>query len=203
MKMGFENIVPIIQEYAVGKYKINVDNKKVEELKDFFDATDGSVEVLRIKRWNSVDIREKTLVCVDLSVFTDGIKNRLKNILKTTALLKESLFDTENVDLYLFLALPKSISEEECIRIESTEQLCRKYVLMPHEELNTFLDRTFLSKIMLQQESIDIQDPVQRSFKRIEKKYEWLSDGVQNNWKEYFRNYSGSELVEKIIDEVV
>ncbi len=62
-------------------------------------------------------------------------------------MVKESLFDTENIDLYLFLALREKNDREECSRIEATEQLCRKYVLMLEERLDDFLEWTFLYQV--------------------------------------------------------
>lgn len=201
--MRFDNIKIKISEFIDGKYELNTDDLNLKQpIVDMEDI--GSIDFIQIKRSGYMNASWKTLILADLSNIEDKkIKACLREILRLVAFIKESLIGTENVDLYLFLAFSNEISLDECIRIESTEQLCRKYVLLPNEKINDFLSRTFLSFIVDEKKPIDGQEPIDRAFSNIKDHYDWLTDDIHKEWKSYFREYSGSELAEKLVNEVV
>lgn len=88
---------------------------------------------------------------------------------------------------------------EECIRIEATEQLCRKYVLLPNETINSFFERTFLSKIVEEKTQIRGKDPLDYALSSIRKDFAWLSDEMEIEWKKCFLECPGNEIAEKIV----
>ncbi len=192
---GKDQIASLILNVTQKKYEIITDEKY------FDDIVSDSIFVLQIKRKNSQSKTIKTLLFADLSEI--GIhkdwKKDLKDIMLSVAMVKEALFDTENIDLYLFMALPDEIGREECVRIEATEQLCRKYVLMPDEKLSDFFERTFLYQVASEKSAIHGLEPVYNALSKTGMVYNWMSQDIQKEWRMLFLEYSGMELVEKLI----
>ena len=159
-------------------------------------------EILRIKRLGIKVDRWKTLVLVEIEADNENdIKVELKKAISWLASVKESLLGTESTDLYLFLAFNSMVSIEECLRIESTEQFCRKYVLLPGEEISEFVNRTFLQKIIYSADTIIAEDPLERAISETVAKYSWLTPEIQKKWKKAFSDLSGSELVDALLEE--
>jgi hypothetical protein len=106
----------------------------------------------------------------------------------------------ESTDLYLFLAFNSIISTEECLRIESTEQFCRKYVLLPNEEIFDLLDRTFLQEFISSEDTAKSTDPLERAFSNTLDQFSWLTPEVQKRWKKAFSELSGSDLFDELLE---
>jgi len=158
--------------------------------------------IYRIKRAGAETSGWKTLVFVEIVENEQGnIKLELKKTINWVALIKETLSGEENTDLYLFLAFNDAIDEEECYRIESTEQICRKYVFRPSEDISGFLTRTFLQKLTESAGSIEADDPVESAFSKTVYKYKWLTPEIQKVWKRAFSDLSGSDLADVILRE--
>ena len=192
--MKFKDINSAIMKCIEGEYEICQ-----TDIKEFLLYE--KIQIIRIRRKKASNARMKTLVLADISDCYGEIKKQLKDILNAVADIKDSVPNTENIDVYLFLALPDSVDREECIRIESTEQLCRKYVLMPDESVSDLLARSILSPIVENRESVDGREPVMRAFANVRESNEWLSDELQDKWKKAFESYTGIELAEMLIDE--
>jgi len=157
-------------------------------------------EILRIKRQGIKVDNWKTIVLVEIEADDENdIKVELKNAINWLALIKETLLGAENTDLYLFLAFSSEVSVEECLRIESTEQFCRKYVLLPEEDVSEFVNRTFLQKLVDTTDTIEGKDPLERAFSKTAEKYYWLNSEIQKRWKNAFSELSGSELADELL----
>ncbi|WP_312071889.1 ABC-three component system middle component 1 [Anaerotignum propionicum] len=173
-----------------------------EELLFLSDEDLTQKDILRIKRLGIEVDTWKTILLIEIEAGDEKKrKEELKKAISWLALVKESLLGDENIDLYLFLAFSGKISIEECLRIEATEQFCRKYVLMPKEEISDFLNRTFLQKLVNSTETIGCEDPLERAFSKTAALYSWLTPEIQKKWKKYFKELSGSDLVEALVNE--
>lgn len=173
----------------------------IEELLSFSDESLKHKEILRIKRLSTEVDSWKTLVFIEIEADSESeIKTELKNAFSWIAAVKENLLGLESTDLYLFLAFNSEISTEECLRIESTEQFCRKYVLLPNEEISVFVNRTFLQKIVSNKDAVYSKDPLERAFLNTVTQYSWLTPEIQKRWKKAFSELSGSELFEALIE---
>lgn len=140
----------------------------------------------------------KTILIVELEN-----KEKLKYALRWASLVKDSLLDPETADLYLFIFFKKNnISLEHSLRIELTEQFCRKYVQRPDETAEQLIDRSFLRKIEdSSKKTIDI-DPLYTALSLTSSSFEWFTKEEQKKWKNVFLSaYIGSDLVEKLITE--
>lgn len=200
--MKFEKIKSLISDMVSDRYEFNDNTEFEEDLISLSDEDLIQIDILRIKRLGIEVDTWKTILLIEIEASDE--KNRkadLKKAISWLALVKESLLGAENIDLYLFLAFNGDISIEECLRIESTEQFCRKYVLMPNEEISEFLNRTFLQRLIDSTEIMDCEDPLERAFSETAAHYSWLTPEIQKKWKRYFKELSGSDLVEALVNE--
>ncbi|MCR1973815.1 hypothetical protein NSA52_06665 [Clostridium sporogenes] len=198
--MKFEEIKSIICCMISERYEIDNNTSFANELISLADEDLKHKNILRLKRLGRNVDSWKTIVIVEIQSNDEaGIKVELKKAINWLALVKESLLGTESADLYLFLAFNSDVSKEECLRIESTEQFCRKYVLLPGEEITEFVNRTFLQKLVNHENIKHSEDPIERTFSITAAKYRWLTPEIQKTWKKAFSDLSGNELSDALL----
>lgn len=201
-RMKFDEIKSEIYNMLNDRFEFNNNSVFEKELLSLSDEGIKYKEVIRIKRLGIEVNNWKTLLLIEIEATDeDNRKAELKKAISWLALVKESLLGVENTDLYLFLVFNGDVSKEECLRIESTEQFCRKYVLMPDEEIYDFLNRTFLQKIIDSTGDTGLEDPLERAFLHTASQYSWLTLEIQKKWNKYFAELSGSELVDALVKE--
>lgn len=200
--MKLEGIKSKICEMIIDRFEMEDNGCFKNILLSLADKDLMNKEILRIRR-NGIQVDcWKTLALVEIETDNESdIKSELRKAISWIAAIKESLLGTESTDLYLFLAFNDEVSIEECFRIESTEQFCRKYVLMPSEEIHKFVNRTFLQKLVNSANTIDAEDPLERAFSKTVTKYSWLTPETQKIWKKAFSDLSGSELADTLLDD--
>lgn len=121
--------------------------------------------------------------------------------LRWAALAKEILTDPESSDLYLFIYFKQTTQLEVCLRIESTEQFCRKYVMHPEETVENFLGRTFLAKPTSSSQGSLSADPLLKSFVSVGLENNWFTPEEQSKWKQILLSGStGSDLIEELFN---
>ncbi len=204
--MKFDNLKAKIYEIVQNSFEFESDTGYVKELTDLADESIKYKGIIRMKRSGVAIDRWKTIVTVEIdnNNETEGdqdIKVKLKSVFGWIASIKESIIGTENADLYLFLALSDALSKEECLRIEATEQFCRKYVLLPHEDISQFLNRTFLHKLEKGEDGVAGKDPLENAFEKTADQFHWLTQEMQKKWKKAFSELSGSELSDVILEK--
>jgi len=196
--MKLEEFIPIIELNFEMRFIIE-DKLVSSQLFENLAPEELSRKAVRIQRLPGSDANNafwKTLLIVSLSD-----KNQLKAALEWAALVKESLLDPETADLYLFICydMDDYPSKEECLRIESTEQLCRKYVLQPGELAKGFCDRSFLTKPDITSQKVLGKDPILSAFSSVADKHLWFTEDEQQKWKSVFLSgLSGIELIDKL-----
>jgi len=199
--MKLDNIKSEICTTIKDRFNLEEGNDFKNELLSLADKKLTNKEILRIKRIGIESDNWKTLVLIELDAISGkDIKIELKNAISWIASVKETLLGTENTDLYLFLVFNGEVDRDECARIESTEQFCRKYVLMPDEDISDFLNRTFLQKLVENKVAID-GDPIEKAFSETSKKFAWLTTKEKDVWKKAFCEFSGSDLADKLLKD--
>lgn len=200
--MKFARIKENIYEIIKDRFELQNNPGYENELLEIDDENVKNKGILRIKRKNTAVEKWKTLVLVEIEALNESeMKQDLKKAINWLASVKEILLGTENSDLYLFLAFSHDQCIEECLRIESTEQFCRKYVLLPGEDIADFLNRTFLQKVLSERDTATIEDPLERAFFETAAKHSWLTPEIQTKWKKAFSELSGSELADVVLAE--
>lgn len=198
--MKFENIRSQIFNLIADRYVIDDNAHYEEELKNLAQIDLIHKWIFRIKRKGIQSNSWKTLVFIEIETDNEeSTRREFKKAVNWIAFIKESLLGEENTDLYMFLALSNSVSEEECLRIESTEQFCRKYVLLPNEEISDFLNRTFLQKLLNNLGDNNLDDPIEKAFSKTIAQHNWLTPELKRTWIKAFSELSGSELADAIL----
>ncbi|WP_341348227.1 ABC-three component system middle component 1 [Paenibacillus sp. FSL H3-0469] len=199
--MKFDKIKSKVENLIKDRYFCDHNVEFIEELISLSADNLKNKDILRIKRLNVKTNNWKTLLFIEIvSHDEDEIKAELKSALSWVAIVKERLLGSENTDLYLFLAFNRDISVEECLRIESTEQFCRKYVLLPKEDILDFIDRTFLQKFKSSKGTAKSADPIVKAFSNTLAEFSWLTPEIQTKWYKAFSELSGSELLEGLLE---
>ena len=199
--MKFDGIKARIRDLINARYMFEDNVEFTEELLSLSAENLKYKEILRIKRLSTEIDSWKTLVFIEIAADGESeIKTELKSALSWIAAVKENLLGSESTDLYLFLAFNRDINDEECLRIESTEQFCRKYVLLQNEEISDFVNRTFLQEFISSEDTAESTDPLERSFTNTLAQFSWLTPEVQKRWKKSFSELSGSELFDELLE---
>lgn len=191
--MTFEDFTKHIQGAFTNQYEEQIDGDENIQLISLCSRDLPNREVFRIRRKsNKYEVDHyKTLLLLDLPN-----KEFLRLALEWAAAAKEYLTDPEIADLYLFIYwrgddIP---SIEDCLRIESSEEFCRKYVLQPKEKLEDFIQRTFLSTIINPNQKVLGSDPVTNAFAKLSENFDWFTKEEEEIWKKQFLSgISGSD----------
>lgn len=200
--MKFDRIKSKVREMINDRFDFENNADFENELLSLADEKLKYKEILRIKRRSIKVDSWKTLVFVEIEASNENdLKVELKNAISWIATVKESLLGAESTDLYLFLAFSGEVCIEECLRIESTEQFCRKHVLLPGEEISEFVNRTFLQKLLNSIDTTNVEDPLERALSETAAQYSWLTPEIQKTWKKAFSDLSGNELVDALLEE--
>lgn len=153
-------------------------------------------KIFRLKRSNKAELNTyRTILLVQLNE-TDALKNALQWV----AAVKNSLTDPETSDLYLILISDNSIfTIDDSMRIESTEQFCKKYVQRGNENPESLIRRTCLAGLSVRSDDSIQSDPVKKALLETSQKYIWFEESVQAIWEEAFiSDDNGNELLDRI-----
>lgn len=202
--MKYDEIILSITKIIEGRYELQREDTLKGELLSLAGDEVKHKEILRIRRSGLQADLWKTIVIVEIEGDEQkDIKINLREAMTWVSVIKESLIGSENSDLYLFLAFSHDVDVEECIRIESTEQFCRKYVWSSRESVLDFINRTFLQELVHHAEATVGEDPLERAFSETAMKFEWLTPEIQKKWKDAFVNCNGSDLIDALLEDVV
>lgn len=179
------------------KDRFNIDSDSCESILSLCPLELVVRNVFRLERIANPKVNtRKTILAV-------GIEDDKQTVdaLRWAAITKEILVDPESSDLYLFICFNQTVLLEVCMKIESTEQFCRKYVMHPDETVEHFLERTFLAKPASASSGLLSADPLIKSFVSVEGEHDWFKTEEQNKWKEILLSgLTGSELIDELFN---
>lgn len=179
------------------KDRFNIDSDSCESILSLCPQELAVKKVFRLERIANPKVNtRKTILIV-------GIEDDKQTVdaLRWAAITKEILVDPESSDLYLFICFNQTVLLEVCMKIESTEQFCRKYVMHPDETVEHFLERTFLAKPASASVGLLSADPLKKSFVSVGGEHDWFITEEQNKWKEILLSgLTGSELIEELFN---
>lgn len=188
--MTFEQFVLYINHQIETRFSIKSHGIIENEMIDVASENLQNKELLRFFRpQETSDIHLKTLLVVGIISDDD-----LKDTLQWVALCKELLLDPETADIYLAIMYSNENqpSIEECLRIEASEDFCRKFVLRPNETSESFIERTFITKVDAPSPMDLGQDPLIAAFSILEQEFTWFNDAEKIKWREAFSSGASS-----------
>lgn len=197
--MTFDQFVFYINHQIEARFSIRSQSTIENEMIEVASENLKNKKLLRFFRpLQSSESHLKTLLIVGIDS-----QNHLKDVLQWAALCKELLLDPETADIYLAIMWAEEIqpSIEECLRIEASEDFCRKYVLRPNETKESFVERTFITKVDAPT-PLDLgQDPLISAFSVLEQEFTWFDDEEKAKWRDAFSSGSSSfELFNALIN---
>ena len=197
--MTFDQFVFYINHQIEARFSIKSQGRIENEMIEVASENLQNRRLLRFFRpLETSEPRFKTLLVVGISSH-----NYLKDVLQWAALCKELLLDPETADIYLAIMWTKETqpSIEECLRIEASEDFCRKFVLRPNETKESFVERTFITKVDAPT-PLDLgQDPLISAFSVLEQEFAWFNDEEKVKWREAFSSGTSSfELFNTLIN---
>lgn len=189
--MIFEQFIACIKDNIESRFIIEDQNAIRNEMLILAEENIIDKQIVRFYRQQSTDLSfhfMKTLLIVNIS------QSNLKDVLQWVAICKELLLDPETADIYLFIMWKEDItpSIEECLRIEASEDFCRKFVIRPNETKESFVERTFITKVDTPT-PLDLgQDPLIAAFSVLEQEFSWFNDDEKIKWREAFSSGTSS-----------
>jgi len=176
--MSIDNLSKMISTSIKDRFIYEEINEVRNDLISLAGDTIPNKNVLRLRR-NYIMLEPKVATWKTLLLVEIENRTSLKNVLYWASLVQDYLIDPETADLYLFICFKEEINLESCLRIESTEQFCRKYVLRPSEQLEDLIQRSFLGKIEGAFQASIQNDPLQNAFNLTRSKFDWLTEDEQ------------------------
>jgi hypothetical protein len=127
-------------------------------------------------------------------------QEKIKVALQWAATVKDELTEPENGDVYIFLAIKdETMSVDQCTGIESSERICRRYVLRPDENIKDYLCRSFLAPVMSMEIADKISDPLNLALEQTSEKQTWFNTKQQKIWRQaLLSGKSSSEIVKAL-----
>ncbi|MDR6734820.1 ABC-three component system middle component 1 [Sphingobacterium sp. 2149] len=182
--MTFDQFISYIHHQIEARFSIISQGTIENEMIEVASENLQNKELIRFFRpLETSEPSLKTLLVVGINS-----DSNLKDVLQWAALCKELLLDPETADIYLAIMWTKEtqLSIEECLRIESSEDFCRKFVLRPNETKESFLERTFITKVEAPT-PLDLgQDPLISAFSVLEQEFAWFNDEEKVKWRQAF-----------------
>lgn len=200
--MTFDQFTTYIIDNIESRFSLEGQNDIKTEMKSLISEDIRDKQVVRFCRQSTFDnlnTHWKTLLMVGITS-----DNNLRDALQWTAICKELLLDPETSDVYLFIIWSgeRKTSMEECLRIEASEDFCRKFVLRPNETKESFIERTFITKIDVP-DPVDLgQDPLIAAFSGLEEQFLWFDEIEKAKWRVAFNSGTSSfELFNILINQ--
>ncbi|MEO6734607.1 MAG: ABC-three component system middle component 1 [Ferruginibacter sp.] len=190
--MTFDQFTAHINDNIESRFSNENQNDIKSEMMSLASEKIADRQVLRFCRLSTLealDTHWKTLLIVGITS-----DSNLREALQWVALCKELLLDPGTADLYLFIIWTgeNKPSIEECLRIEASEDFCRKFVLRPNETNESFIERTFITKVDIPT-PVDLgQDPLISAFSGLEEQFAWFDDDEKAKWREAFNSGNSS-----------
>jgi hypothetical protein len=189
------SIAEDIISLSKGRFTVSNDeqfNEIVEEITPEL-LTDRFVMSLKRDWPNSVG--ERTIL---ISVLDSP--NDFKIALQWAAAIKDEILEPANGDLYLFIIIKgKELSIEQCTDIESSDRICRRYVLRPTETIEEFLSRSFIAPVMSDASTTGISDPLYLALEKTATTHQWFTHEEQQTWQQVLLSgKTGQELIDSL-----
>lgn len=167
-------MVAAISKRAVGRYVVS--------LPDTFELASPSIEIdsttVQLKRVNQEGAGWRT-VLIAAFPFESA---KIQGAFRWAADVRDMLAEPQTADLYMFMLI-EGIESEDAAHLETDDRFCRKVVAREQEDVDSFLDRSFLAKLSPAGNSDNISDPLLASLGSLGSAYSWVVPHL-DTWRE-------------------
>lgn len=187
--LDIPEMVSAITTRAEGRYEVfTPESVELAPLSDEF-----TFAVIQLKRANQEMAGWRTILITALP-FDAG---KIQQAFRWAADVRDTLAEPQTSDLYMFMLI-EGIASEDAARLETDDRFCRKIVVREQEDVESFLDRSFLATLTPASTSGSISDPLSAAMGALVAAHTWV-EPHHNTWREILLSgQSGSEIANSL-----
>ncbi|RAW92057.1 ABC-three component system middle component 1 [Photorhabdus laumondii] len=186
-----QELVTAITKRAEGRYEVHLPN--ADEMVS--PSIDIGITAIQLKRINRENAGWRTVL---ITAFPSNLDN-IQSAFRWAADIRDQLAEPQTADLYMFMLID-GIESEDAARFETDDRFCRKVVLREQEDIDSFLDRSFLASLTPARGGNDISDPLLASLSSMCQAHTWVKPHLET-WRELLLSEkSGDEIVNLLKD---
>lgn len=182
-------MVAAISKRAKDRYQVS--------LSEAFELASPSIEIdsstLQLKRVNQESAGWRTVLIAAVP-FDSG---KIQGAFRWAADVRDMLAEPQTADLYMFMLI-EGIASEDAARLEADDRFCRKVVVREEEDVDSFLDRSFLATLSPAGSSNNISDPLLASMGSLGLAHSWVVPHL-DAWRELLLSgKSGGDIADAL-----
>ena len=186
-----QELVTAITKRAEGRYDVHLQD--VDKMVS--PSIDIGITTIQLKRINRENAGWRTVL---ITAFPNDLDN-IQSAFRWAADIRDILAEPQTADLYMFMLID-GIESEDAARLETDDRFCRKVVLRERENIDSFLDRSFLASLTPARGGNDISDPLLASLNSMCQAHPWVEPHL-DTWRELLLSEkSGDEIVNSLKD---
>ncbi|KOC90002.1 MULTISPECIES: ABC-three component system middle component 1 [Erwiniaceae] len=186
-----QELVTAITKRAEGRYDVHLQD--VDRMVS--PSIDLGITTIQLKRSNRENAGWRTVLITAFPSDRDNIQSAFR----WAADIRDILAEPQTADLYMFMLID-GIESEDAARLETDDRFCRKVVLREREDIDSFLDRSFLASLTPAKGGNDISDPLLASLNSMCLAHTWVEPHLET-WRELLLSEkSGDEIVNSLKD---
>lgn len=133
-----QELVTAITKRAKGRYEVHFPD--VDEMVS--PSIDIGMTAIQLRRINRENAGWRTVL---ITAFPSNVDN-IQSAFRWAADIRDILAEPQTADLYMFMLID-GVESEDAARFETDDRFCRKVVLRKQEDIDSFLDRSFLASL--------------------------------------------------------
>ena len=186
-----QELVTAITKRAKGRYEVHFPD--VDEMVS--PSIDIGMTAIQLRRINRENAGWRTVL---ITAFPSNVDN-IQSAFRWAADIRDILAEPQTADLYMFMLID-GVESEDAARFETDERFCRKVVFRKQEDIDSFLDRSFLASLTPARGGNDISDPLLASLNSMGQAHSWVAPHLAT-WRELLLSEkSGDEIVNALRD---
>lgn len=187
-----QELITAVTQRAEGRYEIHLPDadERISPSINFAVAT------IRLKRLNRVHAGWRTVLVTAFPV--DQAK--IQSAFRWAADVRDTLAEPQTADLYMFMLI-EGIESEDAARFETDDRFCREILLREGEDIDSFLDRSFLASLTPARVGSDISDPLLASLNAVSRAHPWAEPHIEDWRKLLLSEKTGDEVVQSLRTE--
>ncbi|MBQ4795450.1 hypothetical protein F9U41_15525 [Pectobacterium versatile] len=186
-----QELVTAITKRAKGRYEVHFPD--VDEMVS--PSIDIGMTAIQLRRINRENAGWRTVL---ITAFPSNVDN-IQSAFRWAADIRDILAEPQTADLYMFMLID-GVESEDAARFETDDRFCRKVVLRKQEDIDSFLDRSFLASLTPARGGNDISDPLLASLNSMGQAHSWVEPHLET-WRELLLSEkSGDDIVNALRD---
>ena len=167
-------ITEAISKRAEGRYEVSLS----ETFEFALPPNEIDSATVQLKRINREGAGWRTVL---IAAFPFDLA-KIQGAFRWAADVRDLLAEPQTADLYMFMLID-GLTSEDAARLEADDRFCRKIVAREQEDVDSFLDRSFLAALSPVGSSDTISDPLLASLGSLGQAHSWVVPHL-DTWRE-------------------